>query len=71
MSRVCPRGTTRTATTVCATVAQGFGPIVGDDFAKLILLSTESLEQPGDNRAYLGKIFFESRLGGFFREAVF
>jgi len=54
------------ATTVCATVARGFGPTVGDNFAKLILLSTESLEQPGDNRAYLGEVLFESRLGGLF-----
>jgi hypothetical protein len=66
VSRVCPRGTSRTATTVCATVAQGFGPTAGDDFAKLILLSAESLEQLGDNGAYLGKVFFESRLGGIF-----
>jgi hypothetical protein len=67
VSRVCPRGTSRTATTVCTTVAQGFGPtVVGDDFAKLILLSTEPLEHPGDNRAYLGKVFFESRLRGIF-----
>jgi hypothetical protein len=66
VSRVCPGGTRRTATTVCATVARGFGPTVGDDFAKLILFSTESLEQPGDNRAYLRKELFERRLGGIF-----
>jgi hypothetical protein len=66
VSRVCPGGASRTATAVCATVTRGFGPTVGDDFAKLILLSTESLEQPGDNRAYLGKVLFESGLGGFF-----
>jgi hypothetical protein len=66
MSGVCSGGTSWTATTVCATVAQGFGPTVGDEFAELILLSTKSLEQPGDNRAYLGKVLFECRLGGFF-----
>jgi len=71
VSRVCPGGTDRMATTVSATVARGFGPTVGDDLAKLVLLSTESLEQPGDNRAYLGKVLFESRLGSIFREAVF
>ena len=66
MSGVCPGGTARTATAVCATVSQGFRSAVGNDFAKLILFSTESLKQPGDDRAYLGEVLFESRLGGVF-----
>jgi len=56
-----PGRTSCLTSTMYMTVARcvRFGSIAGHDLTKLVLLSAESLQQVGDNRAHLWKVLLE------------